>query len=413
MIGCVVVLFVVLAGAALGNHLYGGESLWLRAGAVALGGIGGVVGLALVITLITAPFYLLGALRRVREPADFVCRCPKTPTGKLDRSPGAASIILVSRSRESARALEEGLRAAEWLELAPLRRPLDGLTIPDLRREVAAGSLTEERVALASALGDAAATALDVEPREPSLRRPSSAVPKEVQLALRSGLPPRLCCVWALSSAERLLSILEAEFHQDMRPRQALGAAVLLLRDEDADAAELLRSKPFSVWRTQDAGCRVVHRSFADRFWGRTSNGERAGRALFQFARAVADYAEPRHLWMSFARSDIAHAYATPRVRCDLSQPAFRFGNFAYGAASAFLDPEAERRRQREELARLVLEWETWDEDREAWRTRVEDEWIPRVERTLSEVPFDVAAYVEEIRTSLVPWRASDSAQAP
>lgn len=58
-----------------------------------------------------------------------------------------------------------------------------------------------------------------------------------------------------------------------------------------------------------------------------------------------------------------------------------------------------------EELARMILGWERWDADREAWRIHVEEEWIPRVIEKVKEVRFDVPAYVQLIRKELIPWK--------
>ena len=144
-----------------------------------------------------------------------------------------------------------------------------------------------------------------------------------------------------------------------------------------------------------------------ERFWGRPSRGEQAARGVFRLARAVSDFAEPSYLWAVYASGDIANAYATPRSRCDRSQPAFNAEAVVGDCTKVASDPESERQWQREELARLILNWERWDEDREAWRVRVERDWIPRVEETV--MRFDVAAYTEEIRKKLVPWTENAS----
>ncbi|HWI57104.1 MAG TPA: hypothetical protein VNZ22_07745, partial [Bacillota bacterium] len=78
-----------------------------------------------------------------------------------------------------------------------------------------------ERIALAVRLGHPAARALGIAPREPLIHYEHWAkLPEDLRAALRSGLPPRLCLVWSLACAERILPVFEREFHLDTRPRQ-------------------------------------------------------------------------------------------------------------------------------------------------------------------------------------------------
>lgn len=67
-------------------------------------------------------------------------------------------------------------------------------------------------------------------------------------------------------------------------------------------------------------------------------------------------------------------------------------------------DERAERRWQRTALARLVRGWSSWDEDRAAWRTRVEGEWIPRIEKDLTREKVNIPEYTETVKRELVPW---------
>ena len=52
----------------------------------------------------------------------------------------------------------------------------------------------------------------------------------------------------------------------------------------------------------------------------------------------------------------------------------------------------------------MIIGWERWAEDRESWRVRVEEEWIPKVLANHKELPFNASRYVKRIREQLVPW---------
>lgn len=232
-------------------------------------------------------------------------------------------------------------------------------------------------------------------------------MPKDMRKTLKSGLPPRLCMVWALACAERALPVFEREFHQDTRPRQAFGAAFIFLRDDKADALELCRSFARKFWLAREAGCRVRRRNLKERIMGRPSNGQHAAECLFKLARSVSEFVEPHALWMVFAPGDIGNGYLTPQTRCDWSPPCFHAEDIAYMAAEAAPSKEAEFQWQREELARMILGWERWAEDREAWRVRVDEEWIPKIQSVAKDLPFKTPPYIERIRKELVPWRRS------
>jgi Imm-5 like putative immunity protein len=392
-------ILVMIAGGVLGYRMFEGAGPWLQVGATVAGGVLGLVMPGLALGLISLPFLVAAGLLRVMQPAELVCHC----NDSSDRTTGIPDHLLAT-SPVAVQAVWESYRLMMWPEFARLH-PSPGWTRDTLRTRLAAGSLSEERVALAAELRDATAEGVAAELRT-SGQPLSAGITTNLNKALPNVLqqaPPRLCTLWALACAGRVLPVFEAEFHQDTRPRQAFGAALLLLRDGNIDALELARTEAFVRWTSKDAGCRVLHRSAMERFLGNASLGEKAARAVFQVGRMVANYVEPIDLWTSHPTADLARSYATPRARCTLSEPARNARAVAYSASQAAPNSKLEMEWQTEELVRLILGWERWNEDHEAWRIRVEEEWIPRVEEELTSVHFDVAAYTTEIRKRLLP----------
>src|SRR5262249_7437344 len=136
-------------------------------------------------------------------------------------------------------------------------------------------------------------------------------------------------------------------------------------------------------WQPGDrdvGGCRVLHRTFWQRFRGDKSPGELASGALFTFAADAISLLEPSRLWDVYPRGDMSRAYLTAHNRCEWTAPSFMAETIAFKASRAFAAPDEEFSRQRSDLARMILAWEHWDEDREVWRRRLEDEWIPKIE---------------------------------
>lgn len=394
----VLLLVGIIAGAGFGADLGAPHGAWMKAAAAVLGAVAGGIGVVVFLFLLVLPLCVVDAVRRAMEPADLACRC---------REPGrTVPEPLVPHTPIEFQALEDSRRLAEWSEYARLGS-IQPVTVDHLRARLSNGSLSAERIALAAQLGDPFAKALAVIVVEPVLHYPDWArLPKDVHAVLRSGLPPRLCIVWALACADRVLPTFETEFHEDTRPRQIVGAALMVVRDGDAAAAELCRSLNRTWWNPREAGCRVLRRDLLTRIRGCRSKGQHAAEAAWNLARAVSDFGEPCRLWAVYSPGDMAGAYETPQMRCECSQPAFNAEHVASAASLAATDADAERRWQRAELARMILDWDRWDEDREAWRIRVEEEWIPLVRGRVKGMRFDVPAYLERIRREWIPWRS-------
>lgn len=192
-------------------------------------------------------------------------------------------------------------------------------------------------------------------------------------------------------------------FHQDTRARQIAGAALLVLRDDDVNAARWLAGRPYC--NPRDAGCRVVYRTLSQRVWELETRGERAGNAIIRLANTVRDYIEPESLWRVYPSGDIGNAYMCADNRCHWSLPSFHAEDVAYQTALSTHDCRAEYDDQRITLAALIADWPNWDEDRAAWRQRVEQDWIPRIEASLpGHVSFNVPKYVARVRRTFVPW---------
>ncbi len=393
LLGWVCVLSGVLSCAALGCKWGAAHGTWIRIGC---GVLGAIIGGAAGYSLIVVPLWLCGAIGRVLEPADLVCRCRLGDSAPAHLTPNTGIEIT---------AVAESRRLAEWPELARIRQ-----REPDseagLRARLASAPEFSERIALAAQLGDAAARAVGIARSTPVLHfADSRRLPKSLREVLRSGLPPRLYFVWALLCTERVLPAFEREFHQDTRPRQALGAAALLLREGRHEALELCRTR-LEFWYPSDADCRVLHRDLWTRIRGSLSQGMESFWAFKELARLAADFIEPRALWAKYSPGHIANAYETPRNRCMWSHPRFHAEEVAYHAARASGALEDEYQWQRAELARMILGWERWVEDRAEWQRRVEEEWIPRVLYELEGWGlFNVSAYAERIREEFLPWR--------
>ena len=391
-------LLAVLAiiGGFLFGALIGAEYgiIWCLVGMIA-GSFAAFFGIVLLVFILDSPFMLFRLVKRLREPAVTVCTCGRSANGG-----GSEAGTL--------RADEDGPTATRRLsELEGYSPSPTGASVKteDLRSRLKAGTLSEERVALAACLGHEAASALGVGTCEEKLQYSHRAkFPKDMRRVLRSGLPPRLIVAWTLACAERALAVFDAEYHQNKIPGTAFDSAVIVLLENNRDAAAVCKETTSNYYLAKRDGCRVVERDFWDRFWGRTSPGQHAAQAVLIGARGAATFCEPSGLWAVYSYGDIAGAYATPQNRCDWAQPCWYAESTAWYAALAGEDQEAEYTWQRELLADMILRWETWDADREAWRRRVEDEWIPRVLSDLHKVRFNVAKFAKRIRQELVPW---------
>lgn len=392
------ILAGILAGINTGAEIcskYGGT--WIKVCGGIAGGILGGAAVILALFLLVSFFSLIGMLMRMLEPANLVCRCQELGT------PAPKHLIADTPIKQEA--VAESYKLLKWPEFARTRNT-EQMTDYNLRIQLAKGNFSEERIALAAILGDSASTAMGIPPIEPILRnKPYDKIPIDIQRVLRSGLPPRLCMVWALSCTERVLPIFEKEFHQDTRPRQAVGLSLMVLKDNNAKALEFCREWLYTFWYAKEAGCRVLHRSLKERMKGGRSSGEYAATVAYRLIRKVYDFVEPRCLWTNYSNDSMTNAYATSQARCDWSQPCYHAESIAYDASLAFSEPEVERQWQRDELIKLILNWEQWNEDRQDWQRRVDEEWIPKIQAELKGVRFKIPEYIELVRKQLVPWR--------
>ncbi len=383
LIDLMVIIFLGLGG-WLGLQLgievgrrHGG--LWGLAGAV-IGGAGGCFGVLAILFLVVCFVSLIAGIFRLCQPAERTCTCGRGP------SP------FVSNPVGSRLAAAGGFAAVEMMR----REGLEGL-----REWVERGGFDPARVSLAASLGHAAASALSKgPPREPLIRYWTRAkTPADLRRALRSGLPPRMIAAWALACGERALAVFESEFHQERRPREAWDAAVRVLSGPDTPVP----IEPRRWWEWKD-GCRVFRRTAWERFCGRRTRGELAADAVSWAVRCAEVYAEPRSLWTSHAQHTMEDGYDSVESRCSTAQPGVAAEYASEAAAIASEDPAAEYAWQRALLADMILGWEPWEGDRDAWRRRVEDEWIPRIERELKTTRFKVPEFVERVRRELAPW---------
>jgi hypothetical protein len=398
LLSFILLMCAVIYGGLLGLKWGVSHERWIKALAGIVGAVLGGIGFYAALFLIFSPFMVYGAIKRALQPADLVCHCqPGDPTPKHLQPDKEIEI----------QALAESRRLAELPDYARFRET-EPATEESLREQLTKNLDFAERIALAARLGNASALAIGIEPRKPLIRYKNWAkLPEDLRAVLRSGLPPRLCIVWAMVCVERVLPVFEREFHQDKRPRQAFGAALLAMRDRTPEAVELCRPPTLTLWRATEAGCRILHRDLWTRIRGRPSKGELAVKPILTLVRSAADFFEPRSLWATYAAGDIAHAYMTPEHRCAWTQPCFHAEDVTYEAALVSEEPEKEYQWQRAELARMILGWERWAEDRMEWQKRVEEEWIPKVLRELKGVRFNVPAYAKRIRKEFVPWAPS------
>jgi hypothetical protein len=204
---------------------------------------------------------------------------------------------------------------------------------------------------------------------------------------------------------ERALPVFEKEFHQDTRPRQILGAAHMILQDGNAEAVSLCRILSQATWAPEYYGCRVVHRDLWRRVMDVPTPGHHAALTAYSLSQLAFQYVSPDRLWRVYAPGDVQSYYETPENRILYSQPGWYAEGAAGYAAQAGVDKETEFQWQRDTLARMILGWDRWDEDREAWRARLDGEWIPLIRERLKDVKFDVPAYIKMVRSKLVPWR--------
>lgn len=398
LLAMILLLTSIMVGLIHGLQWGARHGKWLAV----VGGIGGaVLGVLVVVAaafMVVSPFALYAAIKRILEPADLVCTCDAvgqvTPENLAPRTPLETE------------AFAESCRLAELPALACLR----GAAVSEawLRDRVNQSPMYTQRIALAARLGDPAARSFGLPAPQPLLDYDSwTKLPKDLQAVLRSGLPPRLCLLWALTCAERALRTFEREFHQDKRPRIAIGACLLLLEQPSPERLALCRTPTLTPWSPSKAGCRVLHRGFWTRFSGRRSQGQLAIQAIQIMARASADFVEPDRLWAVYAPGDIANGYETAQNRCRWSNPPFHTEDIAHEVALAADSREAELQLQRQTLARLILSWDRWDEDCQDWQCRVVEEWIPRITKELKGTRIDLPEYVARLRKEWVPWRAT------
>lgn len=339
---------------------------------------GAAVGAALF--LLALPFGLLDALRR---PKRSRCTCgrgdspglppPALPCADSNEHPDLSSANLQAR-------IDRG-------ELDPLRVTLAGsLGFPD---------------AAALGLGAAPAPIVDIgfEREEEDGPAPTD----DLLRVLGAGLPPRLCAAWALDCARAALLGFEAEFHEDTRARSSLEAGIAALADPGDAGADALRESVNQSY-TWGEGCRVFSRTFWDRVAGGRTRGQHARAAVSAGVGAVLALCRPDGLWANYPSHDQGYFHATVTTRCHGAQPASRAARAAEHSLLAAADVQQERQRQRESLARLILTWDTWDLDLDAWRARVEKEWAPRVARELKEAPFPIDGFVRDLPRLLAPW---------
>jgi hypothetical protein len=374
-------------------------------GGGAVGGLSGITAIFAFMLLISIP----STIRRAQEPAKLTCKCNDTgaavaphllPTTQLDHD-------AISASR----------RWAELHNFAHLH--LNLVPAEDkLRSRLATGQLTEEQLSLAACLGESAAAAIVPAPTKPLVNyRHWDRLPHDLELVLHSGLPPRMYPVWSMSCAARALAAFEREFHQDTRPRQKLGLAVMALLDDVAPEVRtaLIEWKRGGTYSSHvpDHGCRVLHRTLWQRISGSNSRGEYAREAVLHFASNTAEFFSPDRLWYAYLAGDVANAYETPRNRAVWSLPSFGAQEVAHAAALAAASQEEEYALQRTELARMILAWPRWSEDRDDWTRRVETEFIPKIQENAAGLPFNIPKYIALVRELHTPWSTARSLQRP
>ncbi|MBI2920686.1 MAG: hypothetical protein HYY18_06330 [Planctomycetes bacterium] len=366
------VLMLVFAcavlGAMRGSQIGAAHGILGQAAGLVLGFVTGLLAGIAVPLVVILPLEVAGMAWRACQPARTACTCGRTGAGLdadalLARLPGGAA--------------------------GPGER--------DVRERREKGLLDGARVALAARLG------------HPACREAAPApADGELAAALRSGLPPRLTLAWACGCAARALPVLESEFHEDRTCREVWEAARAALDDPGAETVARLESGPL-FWPHAYAGCRVTFRPIWDRVFRRLTRGDNAVDAIHTLRATASVYCVPEGLWRTYEAHTMSDGYDNPEDRLRWAQPATRAECVAESAALAAADPKAECAWQRVFLAHLILGWETWDRDRAAWRSRVMDEWVPRVRRELTRARFDIPAYVDRIPRELVPWEPRTS----
>lgn len=361
--------------------------------------VGGVLGFIVGIASVPFAVFLAEVVRRLCQPSQYRCRCARAD------DPGPRFLRPITPVAQ--RAIAETARLSDWSELAALKAP-ERLTPELLEDRLARGDLTREQIEIAARLGHPAALAVRAQPFAATPVRRGRQTQDDIEHALHSGLPPRLCLLWATACVARALPACEREFHQDTRPRQALGAAVLILRDDDPQAKARRKPRAARIWRSRNAGCRVVRRSVWDRLTERATAGENAGEAAFALLRSVYDYLEPDLLWAPPGQYETGGADPRAKSRCERIGPWHRAGEVAGLTRAAADDPLSELQWQRDALAALVLGDTRWCHDREEWRGRVDDRWLPRVRERAHVIGVNLDEYAARVRKELIPWRSED-----
>ncbi len=399
LIEMMILLFVLLAamrGAMMGlSHAHdAGWGSLAALGCFVLGGILGGLAVILLLVILVLLYEFIAMIARILQPAELQCRCGErshpVPEGLAPGTP------LEEKVFQDSRCYPEG---SPWVQ------PSGGFSREEIESRLIRGVLSPERIALAAHLGYTGAGALSSSAVRPILDMDNwPRMPEDVGAALRSGLPPRLCLAWAVECVGHLLPVFEREFHQDTRPGRIVGAAALVLRTENAEALELCRTLYRAGWDVRNAGCRVVRRSLKQRMLRIPSKGQRVARVASDLAWALCNYVEPSRLWAVYEAGSREDCYDNAASRCRWSQPCFRAAHLVCDTAPVYESPEEGWTWQRERLARMILEWERWDEDRAAWKDRVFGEWIPLVRRKVVRARFDIPVYIRQIRETLVPW---------
>ena len=178
----------MLWGIAQGIKVGSQYGPWMTVCGVIIGAIAGpltvILGLLLVITI----FCFITMIKRMLEPADLVCRCQELGT------PAPEHLIADTPIKQEA--ITESYKLMEWPEFARIRNT-EPLTADILRARLAEGVLSQERIALAASLGNAAADELGITPVEPVLSYKSGIkIPKDIHKVLQVWFAAAtLCCL--------------------------------------------------------------------------------------------------------------------------------------------------------------------------------------------------------------------------
>lgn len=310
------ILMGVMCGGGLGAiH---GKLMGIVGGVVGaiLGGIGAAVFMLLLMLLLMLPFELISMVKGALEPAELVCKCAEStipaPEHLVPNTPFEEKVISESRRLKE---LSE-----YWQDSV------------DIESILAERSLANERIALAASLSEPAAKKYGLPAVKPMLSfKYTRKWPRDIRTVLSCGLPPKLCLTWALLCVARLLPTFEREFHQDTRPRQVLGAALMFLEQGNEEALALCRKYLDEYWTTKEAGCRVLQRSLKERAFREQSKGEQTAWIVYLFVRSISVFAEPSDLWIVCSAKNMINDSA--QSRCELAQPGYRAGDIAYDTA--------------------------------------------------------------------------------